>query len=80
METTFDDAPRGEAPPREREKDDERAKRVHEHPVRAAIVGAVTFVAVVGAFLCWLHSRRFEKTDNAQIDADVSAVSPRVDP
>jgi membrane fusion protein (multidrug efflux system) len=86
MDTTFDDAQRGEAPPTAREKDDlpripikdRIAKSVHEHPVRAAIVGAVTFVAVVGAFLYWLHSRRFENTDDAQIDADMSAVSPRV--
>jgi membrane fusion protein (multidrug efflux system) len=30
------------------------------------------------AFLYWLHSRRFEETDDAQIDGNISNISPRI--
>jgi membrane fusion protein (multidrug efflux system) len=42
----------------------------------AAIVGAL--VVALAAFLYWMHSRRFEKTDDAQIDGNISNVSPRI--
>jgi membrane fusion protein, multidrug efflux system len=32
----------------------------------------------IGALGWWLHARRFEETDDAQIEANISAVSPRV--
>ena len=35
-------------------------------------------VAAVAAFIYWLHARHFEGTDDAQVDADVINVSPRV--
>jgi membrane fusion protein (multidrug efflux system) len=35
-------------------------------------------VVAVGAFVWWLHSRQYEDTDDAQIDGNISAVSPRV--
>src|SRR5207245_7277620 len=31
-----------------------------------------------GALLWWLHARKFEDTDEAQLDAYITAVSPRV--
>jgi membrane fusion protein, multidrug efflux system len=37
--------------------------------------GAAVALGVLG---WWLHARRFEGTDDAQIDANISAVSPRV--
>src|SRR5690242_3956151 len=47
-------------------------------------LGARGWVVVGGAAVAlgvlgwWLHARRFEDTDDAQIDANISAVSPRV--
>lgn len=40
------------------------------------IIGVV--VALVIGFAWWLHARHFEDTDDAQIDGDITAVSPRV--
>jgi membrane fusion protein, multidrug efflux system len=39
-------------------------------------IGSLAAVALAGTF--WLHSRHFEDTDDAQVDGDISAVSPRV--
>jgi membrane fusion protein (multidrug efflux system) len=41
---------------------------------------AVVVVALLaaGALAWWLHARRYEDTDNAQIDANISSISPRV--
>jgi membrane fusion protein, multidrug efflux system len=44
---------------------------------RLVIVGAVLVVAVA-AVIYWLYERRFEQTDDAQIDGTISNVSPRV--
>jgi len=35
-------------------------------------------VVALAAFGWWLYARHFEETDDAQIDGDISAVSPRV--
>ncbi|PYR35463.1 MAG: hypothetical protein DMF93_21695, partial [Acidobacteria bacterium] len=35
-------------------------------------------LAVIAAIAWWLYARHFEDTDDAQIDADITAVSPRV--
>jgi len=40
------------------------------------LVGLV--VVALAAFGWWLHARHFEDTDDAQIDGNISAVSPRV--
>jgi membrane fusion protein (multidrug efflux system) len=42
------------------------------------IVGAVVAVGVIAALAWWLHARHFEDTDDAQIDANITAVSSRV--
>ena len=39
---------------------------------------AAAAVAALGVLIYWLHSRRFESTDDAQIDADVSDIGARV--
>jgi membrane fusion protein (multidrug efflux system) len=41
-------------------------------------VGVGVLVALLVATLWWLHARRYEDTDDAQIDGNVSAVSSRV--
>jgi membrane fusion protein (multidrug efflux system) len=43
--------------------------------IRVAIAVAVV---AVGALLWWLHARRFEDTDDAQVDGNITAVSSRV--
>ncbi len=40
---------------------------------------SILLVLGVGGFLYWLHERQFEFTDDAEIDAHIAPVSPRVD-
>ena len=44
---------------------------------RLLAIGAAVAIGVA-AVLYWLHARRFEDTDDAQIDGNISSVSPRV--
>jgi membrane fusion protein (multidrug efflux system) len=39
----------------------------------------VLILAAIGGVLYWLHARQFEETDDAEIDAHLNAVSPRID-
>ncbi|HZR07668.1 MAG TPA: HlyD family secretion protein [Myxococcales bacterium] len=41
-------------------------------------IGAGVLVLAVAGFLWWLHARRFEDTDDAQVDGYITAVSSRV--
>jgi membrane fusion protein (multidrug efflux system) len=41
-------------------------------------VGIGLVVLAVAALLWWLHARKFEDTDDAQVDGYITAVSPRV--
>jgi len=52
---------------------DARKKRAIR--VRAA---AGVLVVALGALTWWLHARHYEDTDDAQVDGNISAVSPRV--
>ncbi|MBV9947234.1 MAG: HlyD family secretion protein [Myxococcales bacterium] len=45
---------------------------------RRAVLALVALVVVVGAVLYWLHARQFEETDDAQVDGNISSVSPRI--
>ena len=45
--------------------------------VRARVLAGIA-VVVLAAFAWWLYARHFEDTDDAQIDADITAVSARV--
>ncbi len=47
------------------------------HLRRLLLIGAVAVVAC-GGLAYWLYERQFEETDDAQIDANISNVSPRV--
>lgn len=40
---------------------------------------AVLIVAAIAGLLYWLHTRNFESTDDAQVDAHLNSVSARVD-
>lgn len=60
---------------------DPRASAVNEGPgrprKRIVLIAAAAVAAVVG-LAYYLHSRGFEETDDAQIDGNISAISPRV--
>jgi membrane fusion protein, multidrug efflux system len=45
---------------------------------RRPVLAIVALTIALGAFLYWTHSRRFEETDDAQIDGNISNVSPRI--
>ena len=63
-------------PSRQDAKEEKPARRL---PARARpILIAVAVISALGGLLYYLHSRRFEDTDDAQIDADISNVGARV--
>jgi membrane fusion protein (multidrug efflux system) len=45
---------------------------------RRAVLLGVAAAAAAALVLYWLHARQFEETDDAQIDGNISDVSPRV--
>jgi membrane fusion protein (multidrug efflux system) len=45
---------------------------------RRFVVGGVVLALAATAVTYWAHSRRFQETDDAQIDGNVSNVSPRI--
>jgi membrane fusion protein (multidrug efflux system) len=54
----------------------------HEAPAsgswRRWIVAGIGIAVAIGAAAYWQHARRFEETDDAQVDGSISSVSPRV--
>jgi membrane fusion protein (multidrug efflux system) len=52
-------------------------KTAAKKSIRFRILALVVVLALAG-FLWWLHARNFEDTDDAQVDGNISAVSPRV--
>ncbi len=63
-------APPAEAP--------EEAPKRRLSPRARLAIAIVAVVAVLGGILWWLHSRRFESTDDAQIDGHLNPISARV--
>jgi membrane fusion protein, multidrug efflux system len=45
---------------------------------RPLILGAVVLVLAAVGVAYWAHSRRFQQTDDAQVDGSISNVSPRI--
>jgi len=45
---------------------------------RRIVIIAAAAAIVAGGLLWWLHARKFEDTDDAQVDAYISSISPRV--
>ncbi|HET7824176.1 MAG TPA: HlyD family efflux transporter periplasmic adaptor subunit, partial [Anaeromyxobacter sp.] len=66
------DAGSAPAAPTARPRDPAKARRTR---IRVAIGAAIVLVAVL---LYWLHARRYEDTDDAQLDGNIGAVSARV--
>jgi membrane fusion protein, multidrug efflux system len=48
------------------------------HPRRRLILGGAAIAIAAAAAAYWLHERHFEDTDDAQIDGNLSDVSPRI--
>jgi membrane fusion protein (multidrug efflux system) len=68
-------------------KDDETPKKpliqrvreqVKEHPVRSTAVMAGVVAAILGGVLFYMHTLTYEDTDDAEVDGNISALSPRV--
>ena len=66
-----------EARPRRQEVLDKAVTAGPKDRKRLLIVAGVAVVAIA-ALLWWLHARKFEDTDDAQVDGYISAVSSRV--
>ncbi|HVZ75347.1 MAG TPA: HlyD family secretion protein [Polyangia bacterium] len=66
------------APPEDRDKEDAKAEAAAKKRRRLTIVAIVAGVVVLGALFYWLYSRRFEDTDDAEVDANISNVGARV--
>jgi membrane fusion protein, multidrug efflux system len=45
---------------------------------RLFVIGAVVLVLAAGGVTYWAHSRRFQETDDAQVDGSISNISPRI--
>src|SRR5438552_10788806 len=63
----------GDQPPAEHQQ----TQRTRKPGTRVRIGAGVGLVAVA-ALLWWLHARKFEDTDDAQVDGYITAVSSRV--
>jgi membrane fusion protein (multidrug efflux system) len=57
-----------------REASDTREARPSRRPL---ILAGLATAAAAGAVTYWLHARHFETTDDAQVDGNISNVSPR---
>ncbi len=48
------------------------------HRLRNIVIAAAVLIVAVIGLLWWLHARRFESTDDAQVDGHINAVTARV--
>lgn len=70
------DKPR-ETPEKPEQAENAQASAPMSKKKRLAIIGAAA-VIVLGGLGYWLYERQYEDTDDAQIDANISDISPRV--
>ena len=61
------------APPAAAPDDSPRPVRANRRAIALVVVGAVA----IGGVGYWLDARRFEETDDAQVDGDISNLAPR---
>jgi membrane fusion protein (multidrug efflux system) len=60
-----------------RNEEEPAAQAAKKGRIRLAVGIALAVVAIAG-LLWWLHARKFEDTDDAQVDGYISSISPRV--
>jgi len=63
--------------PEQRREEEASAEPAKKSRTRLRVGVGLAVVAVAG-LLWWLHARKFEDTDDAQVDGYITAVSPRV--
>jgi membrane fusion protein, multidrug efflux system len=68
--------PQGSGPSEDDQEKEQKEKK--PHPVRKALIIAGAIVVAVVALAFWLHSRHFEDTDDAYVDAHISGIAARV--
>ncbi|WNO55067.1 HlyD family secretion protein [Stakelama saccharophila] len=65
-------------------RDDESSEQkpdkppIYKRPLFWIIGGAIIAVVIVGAILYYLHSRKYESTDNAFVDAHILRLQPQI--
>ena len=64
--------------PGAQDQQEESEPKKKPHPLRKWIIGAVVLLIAVGVLLYWLHSRRFEGTDDAYVEGHISGVAARI--
>src|SRR5689334_14212018 len=69
-------------PVRADRQDEHRTEQPQKQAVpngrKRLLIGAGVAVVAIAALLWWLHARKFEDTDDAQIDGYISAIASRV--
>ncbi len=60
------------------EHKEEEEKKKKPHPLRKAIIIVAVAVVAIGGVIFWLHSRHFESTDDAYVDAHISGIAARI--
>jgi membrane fusion protein, multidrug efflux system len=53
-------------------------KSLLQRPVLLAVIALVVLCVLIGALLWWLHSRKFESTDDAFVDVRIVRLAPQV--
>jgi membrane fusion protein (multidrug efflux system) len=62
----------------EKKPEDEKKEDNKPHTLRNILIIAGAIVLLAATIIYWLYSRNYESTDDAQIDAHISALSARV--
>jgi membrane fusion protein (multidrug efflux system) len=62
----------------DRDTEEHDKKGLKDHPIMLAVGGAAIGLLLIGGLIFWLHSRNFESTDDAFIDAHIVRLAPQV--
>jgi membrane fusion protein (multidrug efflux system) len=72
-------APQGDGQqPQEQEQQEHHVEAKKPHTLRNWIILAVVLIVAAAGLLWWLHSRKFESTDDAQVEAHLDGLAARV--